>query len=71
METIDQTEMSQTKVPGKNITCKIPKAKTTHSDYVLFTAFQQQLYVHEQAAIPRYMQLHHMSSRIIVGNCTT
>jgi hypothetical protein len=36
------------------IACWIPKAKNTHSGYVIPIAFQQQQWLHERASVLRY-----------------
>jgi hypothetical protein len=36
------------------ITCRIPKAKITQSEYVIYTTFQLQQWLHERASILHY-----------------
>ena len=36
------------------IACGIPKAIDTHSEYVIFTAFPQQKWLHESTSMLRY-----------------
>jgi hypothetical protein len=38
----------------KRISCSIPKAIDTHSEYVILIAFQRQQWLHEGASMLRY-----------------
>jgi hypothetical protein len=40
-----------------HIPCWIPKATTTHAEYVLLTAFAQQQWLHERALVLRYIYI--------------
>jgi len=39
------------------IVCWIPKATTTHAEYVLLTAFPQQQWLHERVLVLRYIYI--------------
>ena len=39
------------------IACCVPKATTTHAEYVLLTAFPQQHWLHERTLMLRYIYI--------------
>ena len=41
----------------KRVACCVPKATTTHSQYVIFIAFLQQQWLHERVLMLRYVYI--------------
>ena len=54
MDNIVEPGMSQTTLWRMRIADRIPKAKITHSEYVILIAFPRQQWLHERASLLLY-----------------
>jgi len=55
-----EPERPQKTIWRRRIACWIPKAKNTHSEYVIRITFPSQQWLHESASILRYTYIAHL-----------